>query len=180
MKITRVILCILFIINGILFSSCGIFNHQTRSTLVESLQKETPFTIVTPSYFPSDIAPYPTAYEPPYKNPGNSIEISLTYTQYAKYHKNNQEMHFIHIDEQNTEYIIEARPNDNPPTILFYIQNTPIMEEIMSSTNRDEFVFQWNMNGVNFGVYIKGYSESICRKVISSMIPKEDTTNTKT
>lgn len=145
---------------------CGTGNSSSNG-VIEKLQKEVPYTIVTPKYLPRDMEAYPSRIGGPIKDPHfeDAVRISLTYYQ----KEGNNE---IIIDEENAE--INATPSGNFSAFLS-INGINVLEEIANlqipGTNLiNGFYYGWNQNGVHLTVRILGYDRDECRKVIESMI----------
>jgi hypothetical protein len=129
---------------------------------LDYLQKQVPFTIVIPTYFPPGISHNPVQIESPEQDPDKKPQIELSY-------QNEGLAHSMDITEDYEEIQMSAN-------IIFEIRGIQINEEI-GNFIRPEYsgsVYSWNLNGVNFNVMILGYDETTCRNVISSMIPSND------
>ncbi len=157
-------------------SACSLVNRNSSYdyNAIEKVQKEVPFTIVIPTYFPKDIKPYPTVISGPGEGAfsDKSIAIGLTYEEKGT---NN----FIWIMEENhTSIAVPSRPS----SVYLDIEGTKVLEEEAElpywpnpSNSSDSdllrgILYDWNRSGVNFQVRIFGYDREECRKVIESMI----------
>ena len=175
-KFRRIIILLIIALLAPTLFSCGLINRsyeETGSKIIETLQKEVPFTIVVPTYFPKDIKPYPGEVSGPDTiSPANSIEFGLTY-----YGEGNDK--FIRIMELNHES--KPEPSSSNSSFLS-INGISVLEEdaelpIPSKSNTPTgttvikgILYDWNQKGINFQVYIFGYGKDESRKIIESMI----------
>lgn len=155
----------------LLTSGCTHINNPSKSIITE-VQKDTPFNIVVPSYFPKGINNLPFGIGKPTLGVGldESVVISVTYGSSKK-------DKIIHIVEENLEYIFE--PSNSPSTRL-NINNSLVIEEETSVEVFDQqqngesvvsgFLYRWNRDGVSYQVSVFGCARDECRRVVQSML----------
>jgi len=143
----------------------GCTNYQSAaSEVIANVQKDVPFTIIVPAYFPSDVRPVPSQISGPSTNDiTNSVGVGITY-----YGKSDNKM--IIVDEENINIdMLPAGPYDT-----FNINEVAVLsqETSMASATKIYYglLYSWNRNGVNFQVRIFGYDQNEGRKIIESMI----------
>jgi hypothetical protein len=134
-------------------------NHN--ATILNSLQKNVPFTIVTPAYFPDGIDSIIDGVNEPSKNDiTNSVSLGLIY------YGNNNDV-FIWVYEEN----IEAVPVLSELSNTIYYKNIKIVEETDPSfISGKVLLYMWNQNGVSYDVSISGFEKIEARKIVESMI----------
>jgi len=153
------LICIVFLLTPL--SACWLINQPTGydTNIIEKLQKEVPFTIVVPTYFPEGIEPYPSNIGGPGKE-GNSDEdevvtITLTYREIGTDNS-------IFIIEENIKYIDEP---SGLSSIYLDFAGIQVLEEegeflfstqpsSSSDTEVLQLLYRWNRDGVHFDVYI--------------------------
>jgi hypothetical protein len=155
-------------------SACGLVDGPSGydTHAIEKLQKEVPFTIVVPTYFPEGIEPYPTAIGFPNTEagPNEPVSISLTYERGTD--------NYIFITEGNREMIEIPSQSSYGYLDIGGIQvleemGVPWLNSHQPSSNASVphgISYSWNRNGVHFNVYIIGYGQDECRKIVESMI----------
>ncbi len=172
-----VILSAILLLFSLTSSACGLMNENSGydTDIVEKLQKEVPFTIVIPTYFPDGIPPYPTGISGPSEGK-TSESVGIGFSFYDD--KDNRR--FIFIGEEN--YTITHISSD-PTSIYLDIGGVQVLEEdintyVLSDPDDPEStpeliqgaLYRWNRDGVSFLVAIYGYDRDECRKVVESMI----------
>jgi len=173
MKANRLILNAAALVGVILLltplSACGLINQSSGhdNDIIEELQKEVPFTIVTPTYFPEGIEPYPSNIGGPSKGSDEVVGLTLGYRERGT---NNG----IFIIEENREVIFIPSGSS---AIYLDFAGTQVLEEegeflflAQTDTKVPQLRYLWNSDGVNVDVTTLGYERDEARKVISSMI----------
>jgi len=132
--------------------------------MIASVQKKVPFTIIVPSYFPSDIRTIPSGISGPNTNEiTKSIEVIITY------YGDSSDKEIV-VSEVNIN--VNQVPNGSYET--FNINGVEVLDEdieIGSATQITHgFLYTWNRNGINFEVDIYGYGQDEGKKVVESMI----------
>ncbi len=168
LKIIFLLICILTPV-----SACQTANRNQEDP-IEMLQKEAPFTIVVPTYFPPGIIHKPIIVTGPEKGKSeNSVWISLYYRD--KGESNNS----IHIIEENAKLTIAP---SQPSNTYFNYRGIEILEEeeVMIVPNSytlhgngsgiTGLSYRWYWNGVSFTLYVLGYSKDEGRRVVQSLI----------
>jgi hypothetical protein len=144
-----------------------------NESIVKSLQKQVPFTIIVPSYLPSGFYPEPLEIGTPTEGLNDSIGISFTYK------KRGNPLNMINVFEQNGTLIFHP---SKPSSAFLNINGANVLEEDIEiidpqGEQKDEqiltgFFYAWNSENVNLQVTILGYEKEECRKVIESMVKK--------
>lgn len=136
---------------------------------LKRLQEVTPFTIIVPKYWPSDLEKYkPQLLEEVDIFDSNAIEVTI----------HNWDYH-----DSNNPKDIEIRENNglhpygntlNPYS--FYVSGIQVIEEpVSNSFGKSNSLlkgvsYKWTQNGVHFSVDIYGYYQGEPLKIIKSMI----------
>jgi len=179
-KSVVIVISLSIVLLSISVSSCGAvngvpFGYDTHA--IEKLQKNVPFPIVVPAYFPEGIVPYPSGISGPSKGSrsDDSIEFGLVY-------EGEDEGKFIWINEENFDQVV-FKPTE-PTSLYLEISGINVLREEIEDTvlskSHDEFIlihgfyYAWVNDGISFMVEIFGYDEDVCRKVIESMIRKTE------
>lgn len=168
MKIKNKFLYILFVINLLICSACSVANPTSprEKSDLDYLQKQVTFEIIMPSYFPPGLSHNPVNHLGPAQDqsgPEGEPEIMMFFA--------NGTAHTMMISEYYAGTSIQGIGTD------FEINGITIYEDngdFSNPGNNTNFYF-WTINGVYSVVMLTGYNETVCRKVISSMIPKETT-----
>jgi len=173
MKFIRVISPLILMI--ILLVSCkssqdNPYGYDTDA--ISKLQKEVPFVIVVPSYFPQDIIPYPAEINGPSQIAfSNSVGFGLVYRA-KKGIKS-----YISIEEDGNEATYS--PSKTTSVFLDISGIQVLVEETIqltpSKTNQDPqeikgYFYGWYNKEASIEVRIYGYDQGECRKVVESMI----------
>jgi hypothetical protein len=172
MKIRNKFLYTLLVINLLICSACSAVNSTSprEKSDLDYLQKQVSFEIIMPSYFPSGLSHNPVNHLGPAQGltgPDDEPEIRMDFA--------NGTAHFMMINEYYEGHSVAGGDVD------FEINGITIYEQTglsLSSLNpgNNTNVYIWTLNGIYFEVWLTGYNETVCRKVISSMIPQETTT----
>jgi hypothetical protein len=130
---------------------------------LSGLQSKVNFTIRTPQYFPSDIAPDSLVVSGPEKDTmTQNIKVTLTYgdVKSGKY---------ILIWEEGGETMFLAATGASVDYL--HIEGNLVMQDQAEVTLPPKHIYYaWNYGGVNFQVRIYGYSIDECQKIIESMV----------
>jgi hypothetical protein len=174
MSIFKYSCIVAFLVLITLVSGCADNVETTRQNsgqyLLE-LQKEVPFTIVIPKYFPREIPSDPVVISGPSSAPELEHSVSFGLIFRAKGSEKS-----IHISEQNLEKV--AMPSE-VDSIYLDILGVKVLEEnmvtsVLISKNKrvdvSGFYYGWYHNAVFFDVEILGFDKQVSRKVIESMI----------
>ena len=151
-------------VGGFLILIAACINTQSiATTSIENLQKNVPYTIVVPAYFPKGIRPVPSTVSDPETDPiNNAIDVEIIYGK-----ANNKQI--ILIEENYYSDLVPINPNGT-----FNKDNVGVTYEEVSSSSASEtyhgFFFEWNNDGVNFQLSIYGYNQAEGQKVVESMI----------
>ena len=147
-----------------LISVTGCVNAQTEAnTAIKNLQKNIPYPIIVPTYFPRGISLVPsTITEPTTDNNLNAVYFEIQYGHNAD--------KIIILDEEN--YYSNLVPTN--PYNTFAFNNVDVTYEVTYSGGSEGtiqgFLYEWNNNGVNFRLSIFGYGQDEGQKVVESMI----------
>ena len=138
--------------------------HAVADKIIADVQKDVPFTIIVPSYFPKDVSIIPSGISGPSTSEiTNSVGVGITY------YGNSSDKEII-IDEENRE--MNLVPTGSYET--FNVNGVEVIDEATtmgSATKRtDGFLYSWNRNGVNFQVRMFGYARTEGKKIVESMI----------
>lgn len=146
--------------------------HEYNTNVLSIAQKQTPFSIVLPSYLPDDISPIPHFSGRALDEWDDDISLIVSYRNI----KPGSEM--IIIEEYNV--IITVVPGEDSEYLMF--GDTQVLERrdtALSMDENDQFIdvdayyYSWNSNGIHFDVSISDYDNEEARNVVRSMI--EDT-----
>jgi hypothetical protein len=129
-------------------------------------QKETPFTIIVPSYLPNDINHMPVIQGRAKSNFLNEEPITINY------YKNGSQK--ITILEHN---MTMSTFGDNDTTLLVF-DNVEVLEMTTSGisvidnkyTSIPGYVYNWNKGGVHYNLHIFEFPRDEGRKIVDSMI----------
>jgi hypothetical protein len=149
-----------------------LFENGYRTNVVGVAQKETPFTIILPTYVPDDLifSPYLEGPKSDLWNEHNSIRI-MYYTQY--YTHGPYRTTPVMIEESNYEIYYLS------PDRYLTMSGIEVSETELESywpTDLDTFSlvrhlrYDWNDNGVHYCVDTYDYDQSEARKIVESMI----------
>jgi len=132
--------------------------------VIAGVQKDVPFTIIVPSYFPSDVRIVPSGIGGPTTDEvTHSVNLGITY-----YGSNSEK--FIVITEENVN--ITWVPTH--PSITYNINGVEVMSQsvAMGSATKitNGIMYVWNRNGINFEVDVYGYDQTEGKKIVESMI----------
>jgi hypothetical protein len=166
MKFT--ILILILLASMWLLPGCGNSNDNYYQGLLDDLQKQVPFKIIIPSYFPPGMPRDLRQIQSPAQDPEKKPQILLRYEDGGLDHS-------MIITESYWEY------NFSPQT-SFMIEGIQINKEsgyFISGVKNISYDYGWYLNGVTFDVKITGYDDMTCRKVISSMITQNNTLQSK-
>jgi len=161
-KVLKLVSFIFLCCSPILVSAC--VNTQTEAnTAIKNLQKNVPYTIIVPTYFPRGISLVPsTITEPATDNNLNAVYFEILYGFNAD--------KIIILDEEN--YHSNLVPIN--PWGTFTKNGVDVTYEVTYNGPPDKpyqgFFYEWNSNGVNFQVTIFGYTQAEGQKVVESMI----------
>jgi hypothetical protein len=162
------------IICGILLylvlSGCSLFDNSRAANnayIVSKYQKDVPFPIIMPAYFPSGIKPEISALSGPgpvdYPDSIQSVEIGMGFGD-------NRTERFIWIMEEN--FLTNVVPSRNS-SVYVNISGIMVLEEenkLFWLPSQNGLLYAWNQKDVHYNVFIGGYDRTECRKVIESMI----------
>jgi hypothetical protein len=140
-----------------------------NTNILSVAQAETPFTLVFPSYLPEGINPFPQIAGRAREEFDNEESVTITY----KGAKSGDDM--IIIEEYNLTY--NVLPNDED-TYLSY-SNIQVLEQESNGLDFNSegklitvvgYHYDWNMNGISFGVTVYEYERDEARRIVQSMI----------
>jgi hypothetical protein len=158
----------LLILCQILIAGCD-NSHPDYSTQVAVAQKNVPFKIVIPSYFPPELQNHPISISPPDNlSYNNSTLIGI------RFYKNSSH-NYILIYEEN--HLVGSEPSRKDNTYL-NISGVKILEEYSKEISKiikyseaiDIYYYRWNQKDIHIDVQIGGISQNECRKIIESMV----------
>jgi hypothetical protein len=154
-------------------SACGvekgpsIYNIHT----IDKLQEEVPFTIILPTYLPTDIGPDPYMVQGPFKRGEETLLIKI------EYQKQGGGSGYVYIEEKNSLFYANADWALHPERTYLDIAGIKVQEEITEVVPYPPnepidygFRYVWNKNGTDFLVDIFRYDQDECRKIVESMI----------
>jgi len=143
----------------------GCTNKQAIATeVIAGVQKDVPFTIIVPSYFPKDVKVIPIGISgPSISDITKSVGVGITY------YGNSPDKTII-IDEENIE--ITMWPNG--PSETFNVNGVAVLSQTTTMGSATKithgFLYSWNRDGVNFQVRLFGYNQTEGKKIVESMI----------
>jgi len=143
----------------------GCTNKQAiAAELIASVQKDVPFTIVVPTYFPRDVKVIPIGISAPTTNEiTNSVWVGITYYGSSSektiiLYEENREMNLVPTGSYETFNVNDIEVIDEPTTMGSATKIT------------HGFLYSWNRDGVNFQVRLFGYNQTEGKKIVESMI----------
>jgi hypothetical protein len=163
------VICLVGIFILIFSSGCGKGKNEANfnSSSIDVLQKEVPFNIVVPKYFPQDVKTEPGVI----LGPGELSYIKgSTWIDFTYYQTGGNIALTI---SQVNAFINDAQGESS---IYFSINGVQILEDTHSlrqpgtTIMLNGFTYGWNQNGIHLTVCVYGYDKDECRKVIKSMI----------
>jgi hypothetical protein len=131
-------------------------NQANVNALIAKVQKEVPFTIIIPSYFPNGLSPSSINIgKPTHDNDSNTTWLRIIY-----YIKGTNKVIDIQEDSLN------ATTFPSGPSETFIVDNVKILSQEVNG----QTLYSWNSNGVGFDVYMSGWGKDEGQKVVESMI----------
>lgn len=139
---------------------------EYATTNLDVAQKETPFTIILPSYLPNDLNPIPVIQGRAKSEFFNEEPITINY------YKNGGQI--ITILEYN---MVMETVGENDSTLLVF-ENIEVLEMTTSRISVIEkkystepgYVYNWNKGGVHFNLHIFEFPRNEGRNIVESMI----------
>ena len=147
------------------FLPVGCTNKQSvADKVIAQEQKDVPFTITVPTYFPKDVRIIPSAISGPSTNDiTRSVSIGITY-----YGSNSDKTIILY--EENTNINMLA----GSPSATLNINGVNILrqEADMGSASKitTGLLYSWNRNGIHIDVRVFGYDQTEGDKIVESMI----------
>jgi hypothetical protein len=132
--------------------------------MIAGVQKDVPFTIIVPTYFPSDVKVIPIGiYGPGTNEVTHSVNLGITY-----YGSNSEKFIVVTEEKVNTSWV------PTHPSITYNINGVEVMSQsvAMGSATKitNGIMYVWNRNGINFEVDVYGYDQTEGKKIVESMI----------
>jgi hypothetical protein len=139
-------------------------NGQFHTNDLKRAQKETPFKIIMPSYWPTDLNTDQIMIVGPIKiNDSKSTQIEISYVN------NNT---WIYINEENDHIVMS--PTEQLSPVYHNISGISVLQEkIIYTTGSgtiEGIAFYWNQNELTFSLETKSYRQEEGIKIVESMI----------
>jgi len=135
----------------------GCTNNQANvDALVAKVQKELPFTLIVPTYFPHGLSPTSINIgKPTHDNDSNTTVVRIVYSIRGTGKT-------IDIQEDNLDEIMLASGISE----TFIVDNVKVLSQEINS----EYLYSWNNNGVAFTLDLYGWGNDEGQKIVESMI----------
>jgi hypothetical protein len=127
---------------------------------IAALQKDTPFKIMFPTYYPKGIKPCLRIFEPEFSREGNREILNVTLLFFESGTNN-----FVRIEEADYEDMADERDAMEH----YHIEGVTVLKNSSVVNDIEESDFWWTRNKASYFVNIVGYSQKECLKTIRSM-----------
>jgi hypothetical protein len=151
-----------FLLAGCSASTAGNGEYQTGN--MAEVQKSVPFTIIIPKYLPSNVRSIKPSFQDSIADTERIVAVSYELEQ-SEYYIRIEEGKRVHttvplkdsfVFSINGIQVIESKSN----TYLLHYEPVYVTG----------FRYDWNRNNIQYNLFIYGYEQNECRKVVESLV----------